>query len=116
MSDQPDRAAATDTPEPAPAAAPIADAAALVTDPLSGVMSGREAAAALNVSERTIRRAIQRGDLTATKHAGSFHIMPVALEAYRQRLHTGQRTLSSAATSDRADNNIAAVEDRIADT
>ena len=116
MSDQPDRAADTDTGQDAPAAAPMSSAAASDADPLAGVMSGREAAAALNVSERTIRRAIQRGDLAATKHAGSFHITPTALEAYRRQLDTGQRVLSRAATPDRTDNNTAAAQDRASDT
>jgi excisionase family DNA binding protein len=33
---------------------------------LSGLISARQAATALDLSERTIRRAIQRGDLAAT--------------------------------------------------
>jgi serine/threonine-protein kinase PknK len=37
-------------------------------------MSAREAAIALGVSERTIRRAIGRGDLPAVRHAGVFRI------------------------------------------
>lgn len=50
--------------------------------------SAREAAALLGVSERTIRRAIARGDLPATRNAGVFRISPDALSAYanqRQR-------------------------------
>ena len=56
---------------------------------VAGVLSAREAAAALGVSERTVRRAIERGDLVATKHAGSFQITPAAIDAYR-RAQTGQ--------------------------
>lgn len=115
MNDLPDRAADTDTGQPASAAAPIDSAAAVATDPLAGVMSGREAAAALGVSERTIRRAIQRGDLAATKHAGSFHITPAALEAYKQRPDAGQHTLLRAATSDTGHDNSAAAPDRTTD-
>jgi excisionase family DNA binding protein len=84
------------------AAAPVDPAAAPARDPLSGVLSAREAATALGISERTVRRAIQRGELSATKRSGSFHITPDALEAYRCREtgHAGQRVLSHAATPD----------------
>src|SRR5215217_4640980 len=51
---------------------------------VTGVLSAREAAAALGISERTVRRAILRGDLIATKHAGSYQITPAALDAYRR--------------------------------
>ncbi|HEY7033291.1 MAG TPA: LuxR C-terminal-related transcriptional regulator [Thermomicrobiales bacterium] len=47
-----------------------------------GVLSAREAAAALGVSERTIRRAILRGELPAIKRGGSFRISRSALERY----------------------------------
>ncbi len=67
---------------------------------LAGVLSAREAATALGLSERTVRRAIQRGELVATKHAGSFQITPAALDDYR-RGHTGQRTSHVAAAQDR---------------
>lgn len=105
-----DSAAASD----AAAAAPDESAAAADTDPLSGVLSAREAATALGISERTVRRAIQRGELPATKRAGSFHITPSALDAYRRREtgQTGQRVLSLAAT---ADTPAAAALDRKAD-
>jgi excisionase family DNA binding protein len=78
-------------------ASPPDDAAASDTDPLSGVQSAREAALALGVSERTIRRAIQRGELAATKRAGIFHITPSALETYRQ--HEAERRMKSAAAA-----------------
>jgi hypothetical protein len=77
---------------------PSYDAAAQDNDPLAGVRSAREAALALGVSERTIRRAIQRGELIATKRAGIFHITPAALEAYRQH-EAERRSLSGAAAS-----------------
>src|SRR5262245_27144648 len=47
------------------------------------LLSAREAAAALGVHERTVRRAIARGELAATKHAGLFRIAPAELERYR---------------------------------
>ena len=58
---------------------------------LSGVLSAREAAAALNVNERTIRRAIARGDLEAPKRGRAFQITPVALARYRERGKTPRR-------------------------
>ena len=48
-------------------------------------LSAREAAAALGVSERTVRRAIARGDLGATKRAGVYRIAPGDLARYRDR-------------------------------
>ncbi len=51
----------------------------------SGAVSAREAAAALRISERTIRRAIQRGDLAATKQGRAFRIAPESLAAYQTR-------------------------------
>ena len=50
----------------------------------AGTMSAREAASALGVHERTIRRAITRGELPATKHAGTYHIAPDALAFFRR--------------------------------
>ena len=90
-----DAAAAQDS----DAAAPAESAAAPDIGGLAGVLSAREAATALGVSERTIRRAIHRGEIVATKHAGSFQITPAALDDYR-RQDTGQRVLSHAATPD----------------
>jgi predicted ATPase/DNA-binding CsgD family transcriptional regulator len=46
-------------------------------------LSAREAAAALGVNERTIRRAIGRADLPATKRAGVYRIAPDDLARYR---------------------------------
>ena len=48
-------------------------------------LTAREAAASLGVSERTIRRAIARGELRATKHAGVYQIAPDDLALYRVR-------------------------------
>lgn len=45
--------------------------------------TAREAAAALNLSERTIRRAIRHGELTATKWGGVFQIAPGELARFR---------------------------------
>lgn len=50
-------------------------------------LSAREAAAALGVNERTIRRAITRGDLMATLHAGVYRITAADLNRYRARTH-----------------------------
>ena len=63
-------------------------------DPAAGLLSAREAAAALGLDERTIRRAIQRGELVATKHGRSFRISRAALARYRPRA----RPLARAAT------------------
>ncbi|MEA2516065.1 MAG: Helix-turn-helix domain, partial [Thermomicrobiales bacterium] len=49
-------------------------------------MTARAAAAALGVSERTVRRAIARGELPATKYAGTYRIAPAAVELFRRRL------------------------------
>src|SRR5215207_1288064 len=49
-------------------------------------LSAREAAAALGVSERTVRRAIARGELPAAMHAGTYRIAPAALAPFRRRL------------------------------
>jgi excisionase family DNA binding protein len=46
-------------------------------------LTAREAAAKLGVHERTIRRAIDRGELPAAKHAGIFRIAPTDLARYR---------------------------------
>jgi predicted ATPase/DNA-binding CsgD family transcriptional regulator len=57
----------------------------ILDDPIqSGVISARAAAAALGVNEKTIRRAIARGELEAVKQDGSFRIAPDALARYRQ--------------------------------
>lgn len=77
-------------------------AAAQDTEAAALPFSAREAATALGVSERTIRRAIQRGELTAVKHSGTFHITPQSLETYRSHPtgQSGQSVLSRAATTD----------------
>ncbi len=46
-------------------------------------LTAKEAADALGVHERTIRRAIQRGDLRAEKRGRSFHIQRDDLESFR---------------------------------
>ena len=48
-----------------------------------GELSASAAAALLGVSQRTIRRAIARGELIATKQAGVFRITPADLARYR---------------------------------
>jgi excisionase family DNA binding protein len=100
MADRTDAAAETAAAQDSPAAAPVESAAAPDIGGLSGVLSAREAAVALGVSERTVRRAIQRGEIIATKHAGSFQITPAAIEDFRRR-ETGQGVLSHAASPDR---------------
>jgi excisionase family DNA binding protein len=52
-------------------------------------LSAREAAAALGVSDRTVRRAIARGELPAALHAGVYRIAPDDLARYRARSRTG---------------------------
>jgi excisionase family DNA binding protein len=99
MSDRTDAAANSAAAEDTPAAAPVENAAALDIGGLSGVLSAREAATALGVSERTVRRAIQRGEIVSTKHAGSFQITPAAIDDYRRR-ETGQAVLAHAASPD----------------
>jgi excisionase family DNA binding protein len=51
----------------------------------AGWLSASAAAATLGVSQRTIRRAIARGDLPAAKRAGVYRIAPADLERYRTR-------------------------------
>jgi len=46
-------------------------------------LSAREAAAVMGVSERTVRRAIARGELAAEMHAGVYRIAPADLAHYR---------------------------------
>ncbi|MBA2518214.1 MAG: helix-turn-helix domain-containing protein, partial [Chloroflexia bacterium] len=47
-------------------------------------LTARSAAARLGVDERTIRRAIARGDLRAVKRAGAFQISPTDLDRFRR--------------------------------
>jgi len=49
-------------------------------------LSARDASRVAGVSERTIRRAIARGDLPATKHAGVYRIDREDLARYRSRV------------------------------
>jgi hypothetical protein len=46
-----------------------------------------------------VRRAIQRGEIVATKRAGSFQITPDAIDTFRHR-NTGQRTSPHTTTPD----------------
>src|SRR5215204_1176705 len=50
---------------------------------LTGTVTAREAATALGLNERTIRRTIARGDLLATKETGVFRIKHADLTKYR---------------------------------
>jgi excisionase family DNA binding protein len=59
-------------------------------------LTALEAAARLGVSERTIRRAIARGELPASKHAGQFKISLDALDRFRS-----ERVSTNAARDDR---------------
>jgi excisionase family DNA binding protein len=61
-------------------------------------LSAREAATALGVSERTVRRAIARGALPATKHGGVFRVAPADLAAYRQRHSSWDRAAAPASS------------------
>jgi excisionase family DNA binding protein len=57
--------------------------------------TARQAAAALGVNERTIRRAIARGELAAVKYAGSYRIAAADLAGYRARLAGSSQPRSS---------------------
>ena len=62
----------------------------------SGIQSAREAADRLGVHERTIRRAISRGDLVAARHGRAYHMTDEALSVYgRER---DARALRSSST------------------
>ena len=62
-------------------------------DPAPGVsgaadtwpLSARDAAAVLGISERTVRRAIGRGDLLAAKHGGVFRIDTAEVDRFERR-------------------------------
>jgi excisionase family DNA binding protein len=58
---------------------------------VSDTISVHEAAATLGVNERTIRRAIQRGDLPATKVGRAFLITPAALHDFQTRRASGDQ-------------------------
>ena len=60
--------------------------------PPSDTLSAREAAKALGVNERTIRRAIARGVLFATKRAGVYQIAPDDLARYRTQRNRAMPT------------------------
>ena len=49
----------------------------------AAALTASEAAAALGVHERTVRRAMARGELPAAKRAGDFRIAPYVLTRYR---------------------------------
>ena len=66
---------------------------------LSGVLSAREAAGALGVNARTIRRAIARGDLAAIKHGRAFRITPEALVQYQRRRSAPRSILATGISS-----------------
>jgi len=53
--------------------------------PDTSPLSACEAAAVLGVSERTVRRAIARGELPAVKRGGVYQIAPVDLDRFRAR-------------------------------
>ena len=57
-------------------------------------LSAREAAVALGVSERTVRRAIARGELAADMHAGVYRIAPTDLADYRTEHERSSRSTS----------------------
>jgi non-specific serine/threonine protein kinase len=65
----------------------------------AGWLSATAAAAALGVSQRTIRRAIARGELPAAKRAGVYRIAPADLARYRAGQGPG---LALGARDDRA--------------
>src|SRR5215207_1006872 len=64
---------------------PDAVSAARDTWPVGHALTAKEAARVAGVHERTIRRAIARGELPAAKRAGIFQIAPEALVQYRAR-------------------------------
>ncbi|MFT4038781.1 MAG: LuxR C-terminal-related transcriptional regulator [Thermomicrobiales bacterium] len=55
-----------------------------------------EAATRLEVTERTVRRAIARGDLPAVKHGGAFRVLERDVEAYAARGQRGAPATGSA--------------------
>jgi excisionase family DNA binding protein len=58
---------------------------------LSGFLSASGAASALGVNERTVRRAIIRGEIAATKHGRSYRISSEALAEFRLRRPSRRR-------------------------
>ncbi len=71
--------------EPSAASSDTGQGARPDTTDLSGLLSVCAASAVLGVNERTVRRAIAQGELSATKHGRSFRITPEALVQYRGR-------------------------------
>ena len=66
--------------------------------PRVAFLSAREAAAALGVSERTVRRAIAQGALAAVKHGRAYQISPDALARFRaQHISSGRDRATVAA-------------------
>jgi len=61
----------------------------VVGSPLAAFVSARDAAGMLGVHEKTIRRAIRRGDLAAEKRGRSFAIALAELERYRRQAEPG---------------------------
>lgn len=57
--------------------------------PRQDALTAREAAALLDLSERTVRRAIQRRELSATKWGGVFRIDPGELDRFRDARLSG---------------------------
>ncbi|CAA9562458.1 MAG: hypothetical protein AVDCRST_MAG19-1927 [uncultured Thermomicrobiales bacterium] len=73
-------------------------------DAAAEALTAREAAARLGVNERTIRRAIARGELLAAKEAGAFRIAPAALARFRGPLvGAAARTASTQGSPCRTD-------------
>src|SRR5215207_7308138 len=64
---------------------PDAVSAAVGTWPVRHLLTAKEAARVAGLHERTIRRAIARGELAATKRSRIFQIAPEALSQYRAR-------------------------------
>ncbi len=77
-------------------------------DPDGGGMTAREAAARVGVNERTIRRAIARGDLLAVKRRGVFDIETASLEEWRMRRATGVASPDRAGWGTRHDTDLPA--------
>src|SRR4051812_31081636 len=75
--------------EPSQSGVPVLSV--FVSGPVSGVVSAQDAALLLGVNERTVRRAIQRGELVARKAGRSFEITQEALDHYRARLRRPKR-------------------------
>src|SRR4051794_8755049 len=59
--------------------------AAVGTWPVGRLLTAKEAARVAGVHERTIRRAIVRGELAATKESRIFQIAPEALAQFQAR-------------------------------